>query len=329
MADTAARLLALLSLLQAGSDWSGTELAERLGVTDRTVRNDIDRLRGARLPGRRGPRPRRSLPARRRREAAAAAAGRRRGRGGRGRAARRHRRCRASRRRSARALAKLEQVLPHRLRRQVNALQGRVERGRTTPARTSRTPRSTPACSPRSPRDPRPRRLRFDYRGERLEIEPYRLVSWQRRWYLVARDADAGDWRRTGSTGWRCATPAAVASPRTRCRARTTPTFVLREVASTGWSVHARITWTRRPRRCWPGSTPRSAWSRRVDDGTLRARHRRRQRRDHRGLHRDARPRLPRDRAAGAGRARGAGRRSLPAGRHNDFWNSSSRPITR
>src|SRR3954464_1520738 len=45
MADTAARMLALLGLLQARSDWTGAELAGRLGVTDRTVRNDVDRLR--------------------------------------------------------------------------------------------------------------------------------------------------------------------------------------------------------------------------------------------------------------------------------------------
>ncbi|HEU0181742.1 MAG TPA: helix-turn-helix domain-containing protein, partial [Agromyces mariniharenae] len=45
MSDTAARLLAMLSLLQARPDWTGTELAERLGVSTRTVRTDIDRLR--------------------------------------------------------------------------------------------------------------------------------------------------------------------------------------------------------------------------------------------------------------------------------------------
>src|SRR4051812_50185734 len=50
MADTAARMLALLGLLQARSDWSGAELADRLGVTDRTIRNDIDRLRGLGYP---------------------------------------------------------------------------------------------------------------------------------------------------------------------------------------------------------------------------------------------------------------------------------------
>src|SRR5690349_684411 len=45
MLETAARLLRLLSLLQLHRDWSGTELADRLGVTTRTVRRDVDRLR--------------------------------------------------------------------------------------------------------------------------------------------------------------------------------------------------------------------------------------------------------------------------------------------
>src|SRR5690606_19071827 len=45
MASTSARLLALLGLLQSRPDWSGAELAERLAVTDRTVRNDVARLR--------------------------------------------------------------------------------------------------------------------------------------------------------------------------------------------------------------------------------------------------------------------------------------------
>lgn len=42
---TSARLLALLSVLQTRPDWSGDALAERLGVTPRTVRRDVDRLR--------------------------------------------------------------------------------------------------------------------------------------------------------------------------------------------------------------------------------------------------------------------------------------------
>src|SRR4029453_5181132 len=43
--DTSERLLKLLSLLQARPDWTGRELAERLGVSGRTVRNDVERLR--------------------------------------------------------------------------------------------------------------------------------------------------------------------------------------------------------------------------------------------------------------------------------------------
>ncbi len=50
MLETSARLLRLLSLLQSRRDWTGAELAARLGVTTRTVRNDVDRLRGLGYP---------------------------------------------------------------------------------------------------------------------------------------------------------------------------------------------------------------------------------------------------------------------------------------
>src|SRR5262249_59848046 len=50
MLETSARLLRLLSLLQARRDWTGAELAGRLGVTTRTIRNDIGRLRGLGYP---------------------------------------------------------------------------------------------------------------------------------------------------------------------------------------------------------------------------------------------------------------------------------------
>ena len=45
MSGTAARMLALLALLQHRPSWTGAELADRLEVTDRTVRRDVDRLR--------------------------------------------------------------------------------------------------------------------------------------------------------------------------------------------------------------------------------------------------------------------------------------------
>ena len=50
MHETAARMLALLSLLQARPDWPGPELAQRLGVSDRTIRNDVARLRDLGYP---------------------------------------------------------------------------------------------------------------------------------------------------------------------------------------------------------------------------------------------------------------------------------------
>ncbi len=50
MLETSARLLRLLSLLQGRRDWTGAELASRLGVTTRTIRNDVDRLRGLGYP---------------------------------------------------------------------------------------------------------------------------------------------------------------------------------------------------------------------------------------------------------------------------------------
>src|ERR1700728_1173267 len=45
MLETSARLLRLLSLLQTPREWTGAELGERLGVSPRTVRNDVDKLR--------------------------------------------------------------------------------------------------------------------------------------------------------------------------------------------------------------------------------------------------------------------------------------------
>src|SRR3954463_12801654 len=50
MSETASRLLELLSLLQTRRDWPGTELAERLGVSGRTIRRDVERLRALGYP---------------------------------------------------------------------------------------------------------------------------------------------------------------------------------------------------------------------------------------------------------------------------------------
>src|SRR5690349_11774523 len=50
MIQTSARLLQLLSLLQVRREWTGPALADRMGVTERTVRRDIDKLRNLGYP---------------------------------------------------------------------------------------------------------------------------------------------------------------------------------------------------------------------------------------------------------------------------------------
>jgi predicted DNA-binding transcriptional regulator YafY len=122
MWETSARLLRLLSLLQTRRDWSGAELAERLGITPRTVRRDVERLRGLGYPvdataGVAGYRlgPGADLPPLLLDddEAVAVAMGLRTAAGG---------SITGVEETSVRALAKLEQVLPSRLRHRINAL---------------------------------------------------------------------------------------------------------------------------------------------------------------------------------------------------------------
>jgi predicted DNA-binding transcriptional regulator YafY len=196
MLETSARLLRLLSLLQARRDWTSTQLAARLGVTTRTIRNDIDRLRGLGYPvdarpgvaggyrlGTGGALPPLLLDDE---EAVAIAIGLRTAASG---------SVAGMEESSVRALAKLQQVLPSRLRHRVSAFQA------SAMPMPSRGPRVDPdvltviaaACRDHE-------RLRFDYRAHcgaasRRSVEPYRLVNDRRRWYLVAWDTDRGAWR--------------------------------------------------------------------------------------------------------------------------------------
>ncbi|MEV6579231.1 YafY family protein [Streptomyces sp. NPDC051582] len=198
MLETSARLLRLLSLLQAHREWTGPDLAERLGVTPRTVRRDVDRLRELGYPVNASPGtgggyqlgagaelPPLLLDDD---EAVAVAVGLRTAAGngveGIGEA-------------SVRALAKLEQVLPGRLRRRVSALNEFTVPMLRGPGRATVDPsvltELAAAC-----RDAE--RLRFDYRDHagsvsRRAVEPHRLVCTERRWYLVAWDLDREDWR--------------------------------------------------------------------------------------------------------------------------------------
>ncbi|MFB6618052.1 helix-turn-helix transcriptional regulator [Streptomyces sp. NPDC085524] len=198
MLETSARLLRLLSLLQAHREWTGADLAERLGVTPRTVRRDVDRLRELGYPVNASPGtgggyqlgagaelPPLLLDDD---EAVAVAVGLRTAAGngveGIGEA-------------SVRALAKLEQVLPSRLRRRVSALNEftvPMLRG----AERSTVDPSVLAGLAAVCRDGE--RLRFEYRDHggnatRRTVEPHRLVCTERRWYLVAWDVEREDWR--------------------------------------------------------------------------------------------------------------------------------------
>jgi predicted DNA-binding transcriptional regulator YafY len=193
---TSARLLRLLSLLQARRDWTSAELASRLGVTTRTIRHDVDRLRGLGYPvnarpgvaggyrlGAGGALPPLLLDDE---EAVAVVIGLRAAASG---------SVAGIEEASVRALAKLQQVLPARLRHRVSAFQGYA-----LPV-AWRGPQVDPdvltliagACRDHE-------RLRFDYRAHggaasRRSVEPYRLVHNRGRWYLVAWDADRDAWR--------------------------------------------------------------------------------------------------------------------------------------
>ncbi|MFF3379520.1 helix-turn-helix transcriptional regulator [Streptomyces sp. NPDC002680] len=198
MLETSARLLRLLSLLQAHREWSGADLADRLGVTPRTVRRDVDRLRELGYPVNASPGtgggyqlgagaelPPLLLDDD---EAVAVAVGLRTAAGqgieGIGET-------------SVRALAKLEQVLPDRLRRRVGALNAFTVPMLRGPQPTAVDPAVLTELAHLC-RDTE--RLRFEYRAHegavsRRTVEPHRLVCTERRWYLVAWDVDRADWR--------------------------------------------------------------------------------------------------------------------------------------
>jgi predicted DNA-binding transcriptional regulator YafY len=199
MADPTSRMLRLLSLLQTHRHWAGSELADRLDVSERTLRRDIDRLRelGYPVDATRGTEGGYQLAAGSQLppllldddEAVAIAVGLRAAAGN---------SVDGIEESSVRALAKLEQVLPARLRSRIGALQQFSEPmtwgGPSGPTiDPSDLTEIAGAC-----RDAV--RLRFDYErrdgesGGRM-VEPHRLVSAGRRWYLVAWDVDREDWR--------------------------------------------------------------------------------------------------------------------------------------
>ncbi|MFH8583243.1 helix-turn-helix transcriptional regulator [Streptomyces celluloflavus] len=197
MSETSARLLNLLSLLQTPREWPGRELAERLRVTPRTIRRDIGRLRelgypvhatmgadgGYRLAAGTAMPPLLLDDE----EAVAIAVGLRSAAG---------HAIEGIEEASVRALAKLEQVLPARLRRRVGTL-GTA----TVPMPAGDDPTVDPEhLTVLAAAVTNHERVRFRYRagaGARSErlVEPHRLVAAGRRWYLVAYDNDREDWR--------------------------------------------------------------------------------------------------------------------------------------
>jgi predicted DNA-binding transcriptional regulator YafY len=194
---TSSRLLRLLSLLQTPRDWTGAELAERLEVSPRTIRNDIERLRNLGYPvhATRGAIGGYRLAAGATlpplllddEEAVAVAVGLRTAAGG---------AVTGIEETSLRALAKLEQVLPARLRSRVNTLQTYTVLVNPRPGPTVDPDVLTVLAA--TCRDHHA--LRFDYQDRRgaasqRRVEPHRLVNWGRRWYLVAWDPDRADWR--------------------------------------------------------------------------------------------------------------------------------------
>ena len=196
MLQTSARLLRLLSLFQAQRYWSGAELAARLEITGRTLRRDVDRLRDLGYPvhstsdvaggyqlGAGANLPPLLLDDE---EAVAVALGLKTSASGSvaglGEA-------------SVRALLKLEQVLPPRLRHRVAALHGYIvpleSRGPTVDADLLST--IAGAC-----RDHEGIRFKYQDRSGTASarvVEPHRLVHTGSRWYLVAWDSGRKDWR--------------------------------------------------------------------------------------------------------------------------------------
>jgi predicted DNA-binding transcriptional regulator YafY len=199
MANTSSRTLRLLSLLQARRYWPGAELAGRLQVSPRTLRRDIDRLRelGYPIQAQRGADGGYQLAAGTAlppllvedEEAVALVIGLQ---------AAAQSAVEGIAESSVRALAKVVQVMPARLRRRVEALSAM-----TVPASWGNTARAavdpgvltTVALACRDSE-----RLRFSYTaadGEHTDrhVEPHRLVSLGRRWYLVGYDLGRHDWR--------------------------------------------------------------------------------------------------------------------------------------
>jgi predicted DNA-binding transcriptional regulator YafY len=198
MANTSSRTLRLLSLLQNHRFWPGTELAGRLGVSPRTLRRDVDRLRELGYPVTAHPgvdggyqlAPGAALPplVLDDDEAVAVAASLRLAAAG------------AATEATARTLAKVTQVMPARLRRRAEAVAAMTESASWDPARAGQAVIDSDVLAGAAIACRDAERIRFSYvaaSGERTErhVEPHRLVVLDQRWYLVGYDLARNDWR--------------------------------------------------------------------------------------------------------------------------------------
>ncbi|MFC4537021.1 helix-turn-helix transcriptional regulator [Sphaerisporangium dianthi] len=234
---TTERVLTLLGLLQQRQVWTGPELADRLGVTTRTVRRDVERLRTLGYPVHAGQGvgggyrlgPGQDLPPLLLddEEAIAVVASLLAGAGGAvaGEAA-------------LRALTKLDRVLPTRLRHEVRALSVSVESFGAGRAPVDPEVLMTLA---RACRDEVEAGFGYPSGGEvrRRRVEPYRLVVSDRRWYLLAYDLDRDDWR-----SFRADRMSEVSARTWRFRPRAAPdaaAYVQEGVASRAYPHQARF----------------------------------------------------------------------------------------
>jgi predicted DNA-binding transcriptional regulator YafY len=242
MLTTSARLLHLLSLLQSRPGWTGVELAERLGVGLRTVRRDIDRLRELGYPVEAAPgvaggyrlgigadlpplllddEEAMAVAISLRTAATGSVAG--------------------LEEAALRALAKLQQMLPSRLRHRVTAFQTSVPltAGTAPGVDADLLTAIAAAC-----RDHRRVRLRYQGRdgASAREVEPYRLVHTTRRWYLLAWDTGKRDWRtfRVDRISAPLGPPGARFLPRPLPQ-EDTAAYVAQSITSAPYTYQARI----------------------------------------------------------------------------------------
>jgi predicted DNA-binding transcriptional regulator YafY len=240
MLETSARLLRLLSLLQVRRDWTGPELAGRLGVDVRTIRRDVDKLRNLGYPvnsvpgvtggyqlGAGAELPPLLLDDD---EAVAVAVGLRTAANG---------TISGIEETSVRALAKLEQVLPSRLRRRVQALQVH-----TTPMTAAGPAVDAEVLTVIAGACRDHQQLRFTYESRsgsdtRRLVEPQGLVHTGRRWYFVAWDTERADWRT-----FRVDRISGVPTPAARFQPREAPegdlaAYVSRSVSTAAYTFQA------------------------------------------------------------------------------------------